>query len=117
MNMGISKIQCVSCFLTMTSEMNILGLVYHVRWFSANMLKARRELELAANQAKPVNQDLYLDLTLTEKNIYIFFQKIESITMPIHHMKGQPYSSTYGQEKGVLIFTIIVGHPVVKYAW
>ena len=32
--------------------------------------------------------------------------------MPYHHVKGQPAASTYVREKGVLLFTLIVQHPV-----
>ena len=32
--------------------------------------------------------------------------------MPDHHVKGQPAAPTYAQKRGVLLFTLIVQHPV-----
>ena len=34
--------------------------------------------------------------------------------MPVHHVKGQPAASTYVRKKGGLLFTLIVGHPVIE---
>ena len=47
---------------------------------------------------------LYLVLTLT--------QKITSASMPNHHIKGQPDSSTYVRKKGASNVTQFVAHPV-----
>ena len=71
--------------------------------FQAKKLNTHEEfeLQLAANRAEPENQAwLYLALTLSKKKYKIFFQKIKSATMPIHHVKGQPAASTYVREKG-----------------
>ena len=33
--------------------------------------------------------------------------------MPVHHIKRQPAASTYVREKGVLLFTVFMTHPVL----
>ena len=60
------------------------------------------ELELAANQAEPENQaGLVPGPDLDQIKIFNFsFQKIKSGTMPDHHVKGQPSTSTNVREKG-----------------
>ena len=72
--------------------------------FQAKKLNTRGELELAANQAEPENQAGLVPGP--EPNIFfeIFFQKIKSATMPVHHVKGQPAVSTYVWEKGCITF-------------
>ena len=37
--------------------------------------------------------------------------------MAVHHVKGQPAALTYVQEKGVLLLTLIVLHPVYVSTW
>ena len=66
--------------------------------FQAKKLNTRRELELdhAQNQAEPENQAGLVPGPDPDqkKNFAIFFQKIKSATMPVHHVNGQPDSST-----------------------
>ena len=42
----------------------------------------------------------------------IYFEKIKSTLMPVHHEKGQPDPSSYVREKGC---PLTEKHPVVKY--
>ena len=60
------------------------------------------ELYHAKKQAEPENQaGLVTFPDPDQKQIFnIFFLKIKSGTMPNHHMKGQPATSTYVREKG-----------------
>ena len=60
-----------------------------INGFQAKKLNTSGELELAANRTEPQNQ-------------------------AVHHVKGRPTASTYFQEKGVLILTLITPHPVVS---
>ena len=57
-----------------------------------NLLKTRMSLK--------TRLALYLALTPDQKNFQFFVQKIKSATMPDQHVKGQPATSTYVQEKG-----------------
>ena len=60
---------------------------------------------------------LYLALTLTKKNNFeIFFQKIKSTSMPVHNVKWRPAASTYIREKGILILTQFLLHPVWQHS-
>ena len=61
------------------------------------------KLELAANRAEPENQaELVCGPDPDKIKNFTFFQKIKCTTMPIQHVKGQPDSSTFVQEKGCL---------------
>ena len=74
--------------------------------FQAKKLNTCGELELAANQAEPENQAGLVPGPDPDqiKNFAIFFQKIKSATMPVHHVKGQPGTSMYVREKGRFTF-------------
>ena len=41
--------------LNLTSKMNFLGQVYHVKWFSGQKLSTCGELQYAASRAEPIN--------------------------------------------------------------
>ena len=60
--------------------------------FQAKQLNTRRELELAGNRAELQNQ-----AALDDGQI---FQHIKSDPLLVQHVKGQPDSTTYAQEKG-----------------
>ena len=76
--------------------------------FQGKKLNNRRELELepAVNRAEPENQAGLVPGPDPDqiKNFEIFFQKIKSATMPVHHVKGQPGTSMYVREKGRFTF-------------
>ena len=79
-------------------------------------MNTSRELELdhAQNQVEPENQaGLVPGPDPDQKQNFPFFPpKIKSTTMPVLHVKGQPGASTYVREKGVLLFTLTMKHPV-----
>ena len=69
-------------------------------------IRGELQLELDANRAEPENQAGLVPGPDPDqiKNFEIFFQKIKSATMPVHHVKGQPGTSTYVREKGRITF-------------
>ena len=80
--------------------------------FQAKKLNTRKELQLdhAQNQAEPESQaGLVPGLDPDpEKDFKFVFQKIESNTMPVHYVKGQPAASTYVRKRGVSLLTLTV---------
>ena len=74
------------------------------------------ELEFAANRGKPENQAELVPGRDPDKqkNFKIFIQKIKSGTLLVQHVKGQPDSSTYVQEKGGVTFDTNRGTPCIS---
>ena len=92
--------------------MNVCGQIGHVKWFQAEKLNTREEheFELAANWAEPENQAELVSGLDPGK-----IKKIKSATLLVQYVKGHPDSSTYVRGKGVLLLTLIVGHPVLFF--